>query len=172
MRFCRSQDNIEPRKVGIVLDVDTTTYLAGKDTTPGIGLVELYDISPVANSKFANTSTRGSVGTQDNILISGEVDSATVVMRALGPTLASYGLSGVLSDPTQTIYDSTGSVIANNDNWQDATNAIYVRENGLTPPNALDSAIGLHLSAENYMAIVRGANGATGNALAEVYHLH
>ena len=56
-------------------------------------------------------STRGSVGTQDNVLISGfivgDVESATVVVRALGPTLASYGVSGVLSDPTLTIYDST-----------------------------------------------------------------
>ena len=71
-------------------------------------------------------STRGSVGTGDNVLISGfivgDVDSATVVVRALGPSLASYGVSGVLSDPTLTIYDSTGAVIASNDNWQDNVN--------------------------------------------------
>ena len=77
----------------------------------------------------------------------------------------------MLSDPVLTIYDSTGSVIATNDNWQDDNNAIHVQKNKLAPPNALDSAIVLHLPAGAYTAIVRGANGATGNALVEVYHL-
>jgi hypothetical protein len=94
-----------------------------------------------------------------------------MIIRALGPSLASAGVSGVLSDPTLTIYDSTGSVIASNDNWQDDPNAIYVQKNGLTPPNALESALVLHPLAGAYTAVVRGANGATGNALVEVYHL-
>jgi hypothetical protein len=149
--------------------------VTGKDATPGIGLVELYDISPLSNSKLGNTSTRGSVGIGDNVLIGGfivgDVDSATVVVRAIGPSLAGYGVSGVLSDPTLTIYDSSGSVIASNDNWEVDPNAILLGKNGLTPPNALESALVLHLPAGAYTAIVRGANGATGNALVEVYHL-
>ena len=74
-----------------------TVIVTGKDATPGIGLVEVYDISPLANSKLVNMSTRGSVGTGDNVLISGfivgDVESATVVVRALGPSLASFGVS-------------------------------------------------------------------------------
>jgi hypothetical protein len=120
-------------------------------------------------------STRGSVGTGDNVLISGfmigDVDSATVVVRALGPSLASFGVSGVLSDPQLTIYDSTGSVIASNDNWQDNSNANDVQKNGLAPPNALESALVLRLPAGAYTAVVSGADGATGNALVEVYDL-
>ena len=150
-----------------------TVTVTGKDATPGIGLVELYDLSPLSNSKLGNMSTRGSVGTGDNVLISGfivgDVDSATVVVRALGPSLATYGVSGVLSDPALTIYDSTGSAIASNDNWHDNVNWIDVQRNGLAPPNALESALVLHLPAGAYTAIVRGANGATGTALVEVY---
>ena len=153
-----------------------TVIVTGKDAAPGIGLVEVNDISPLANSKFVNMSTRGSVGTGDNVLISGfivgDVASATVVVRALGPSLAAYGVSGVLSDPTVTIYDSSGSVIASNDNWQDDPNAILVQKNGLTPPNALEPALVLHLPAGAYTAIVRGANGGTGIGLVEVYTLH
>ena len=153
-----------------------TVIVTGKDATPGIGLVELYDLSSLSNSKLGNMSTRGSVGTGDNVLIGGfivgDVDSATVVVRALGPTLASYGVSGVLSDPTLTIYDSSGSFIASNDNWETDPNAIYVQKNGLTPPNASESALVLHLPAGAYTAVVRGANGGTGIGLAEVYTLH
>ena len=76
-----------------------TVIVTGKDPTPGTGLVELYDLSPRSNSNLVNMSTRGSVGTDDDVLISGfivgDVGSATVIVRALGPSLASSGVSGV-----------------------------------------------------------------------------
>jgi len=153
-----------------------TVIVTGKDPTPGIGLIELYDLSPQSNSTLVNMSTRGAVGTLDNVLISGfivgEVEGATVIVRALGPSLTSFGVSGVLSDPVLTIYDSTGAAIASNDNWQDDDNAILVQKNGLAPPNPSESALVLHLPAGAYTAIVSGANGGTGIGLAEVYTIH
>jgi arylsulfate sulfotransferase len=153
-----------------------TVIVAGHDTTAGIGLVELYDLSPLSDSTLENISTRGSVDTGDNVLISGfivgDVGSATVIVRALGPSLASHGVSGALSDPILKIFDSTGAAIATNDNWQDNVNAIDIQKNGLAPPNPSESALVLHLPAGAYTAIVSGANGATGIGLAEVYTLH
>jgi arylsulfate sulfotransferase len=152
-----------------------TVVIRGKQVTPGIGLVELYDLSPLSNSKVKNMSTRGLVGTGDNVLIGGfivgDVESATVVVRALGPSLASYGISNPLSDPVLTIFDSSGTAIATNDNWQDNNNWIDIRKNALSPPNERESALVLHLPAGAYTATVSGANGATGNALVEVYGL-
>jgi hypothetical protein len=149
--------------------------VTGKNATTGIGLVEVYDLEPLSNSTLANMSTRGSVGTLDNVLISGfivgDVRSSTVVVRALGPSLASHGISGVLSDPTLTIYDSSGSLIASNDNWLDNVNWIDVRKNALSPPNEQESALVLHLPAGAYTVVVRGASGTTGKALVEVYDL-
>jgi hypothetical protein len=152
-----------------------TVIVTGKDPTPGTGLVELYDLSPRSNSKLLNMSTRGLAGTLDDVLISGfivgDVGSATVIVRALGPSLTSSGVSGALNDPTLTIYDSTGSAIATNDNWQDDASAVDVQRNGLAPPNPSESALVLRLPAGAYTAVVRGANGGTGVALAEVYTL-
>jgi len=152
-----------------------TVVVSGRNGAQGIGLVELYDLSPLSNSKLAKMSGRGYVGTGDNVLISGfvvgDVDSATVVVRALGPSLGALGVSQPLSDPVLTIYDSKGSAIASNDNWQQNNNRIYIQRRGLAPPNLLESALVLHLPAGAYTAVVRGANGATGNALAEVYTL-
>jgi len=152
-----------------------TAVVTGKNSTPGTSLLETYDLSPGFNSRLANVSGRGFVGTGDNVLISGfivgDVDSATIVVRALGPSLASFNVSNPLSDPVLTIFDANGSAIASNDNWQDDVNAIDVQKNKLAPPNTLESAIVLHLPAGAYTAIVNGANGGTGNALAEVYDL-
>jgi hypothetical protein len=153
-----------------------TVIVSGKDSATGIGLVELYDLSPLSNSQLTNMSTRGSVGTGEGVLISGftigDVGSTTVVVRALGPSLARFGVSPVLSDPTLTIYDSTGTAIASNDNWRDDVNAIDVQRNALSPPNEQESALVLQLPAGEYTAVVSGANGGTGIGLAEVYSLH
>jgi len=92
-------------------------------------------------------------------------------VRALGPSLGPLGVSNPLSDPVLTVYDSKGSAIATNDNWHDNNNAIDIQRRGFSPPNPLDSALVLHLPAGSYTAIVRGVNGATGNALVEVYDL-
>lgn len=150
-----------------------TVIVNGSNGTPGIALVELYDVEPLSHSMVENISTRGNVGTGDNVLISGfiigDVGNATVVVRAIGPSLTSYGVSGVLSDPTLAIYDSSGNVIASNDNWQSDPNASLVQKNGLAPQNPSESALVLCLPAGNYTAVVRGANDGTGIGLAEVY---
>src|SRR5678815_5185686 len=153
-----------------------TVIVRGKDLATGIGLVELYDLSPLSASVLKNMSTRGAVGTLDNVLISGftvgDVEGTTVIVRALGPSLAGFGLSGVLSDPTLTIFDSSGTAIASNDNWRDNVNAIDIQRNSLSPPNERESALVLQLPAGEYTAVVSGANGGTGIGLAEVYSLH
>ncbi len=150
-----------------------TVIAAGKNGSSGIGLLEAYDLSP-AGSRIANISTRGFVGTGENALISGfiigDVANATVVVRALGASLPST-LSDVLADPSFTVYDSNGTAIASNDNWQDDVNAAAIQENGLAPGSATESATVLHPPPGAYSLIVNGANGESGISLVEVYDL-
>src|SRR5439155_13824632 len=142
-----------------------TMVVRGNNSTQGVSLAEAYEIlSPGLSSLLSNVSGRGFVGTDDNVLISGfivgDVGSATVIVRALGPSLGSFGVSQPLSDPVLTIYDSNGALIATNDNWQDDIHSLDVQQNGLAPSNALESAIVLHLPAGAYTAVVSGVNGA------------
>jgi hypothetical protein len=150
-----------------------TVVVSGSGATSGTGLVELYDLSPQSESRLANISTRGSVGTGDNVLIAGfivgDVGSSTVIVRALGPSLGSFGVDHPLGDPVLEIYDSNGSLIASNNNWHDDNNASLVQRNALAPPNGSESALVLHLPAGAYTAIVRGASNGQGIGLAEVY---
>jgi arylsulfate sulfotransferase len=152
-----------------------TAVVTGKNGATGVGLVEIYDLSPTGGSKLANISTRGTVGTGDTVLISGfilgEVQSSTVILRVLGPTLASFGITNALSDPILTVYNSYGTILASNNNWQDDPNATDIEQNGLAPANAAESAIVLHLPAGAYTTLAFGANGSTGVGLVEVFNL-
>lgn len=152
-----------------------TVVVSGKDASSGVALVEAYDVSPNSGSQLANISTRGTIGTGEDLLISGfiigEVDSTTVVIRALGPSLVSAGVTGTLSDPTLTVYDSNGTVIDMNDDWPEGKYAADIERNGLAPGEDAEAATILHLPAGAYTTIVEGAEGSTGIGLVEVYDL-
>jgi hypothetical protein len=141
---------------------------------PGIGLVEAYDLSPAGNSKLANISTRGSVGTGDDVLIAGfivgDVANTTVVLRALGPSLAS-AVSEVLSDPSLTVYDGNGVVLATNDNWQNDPNMLEISQGGLGPTERRRGCHPIACSARAYSVIVSGADGGSGINLVELFDL-
>ena len=74
---------------------------------------------------LANISTRGSVGTGDDVLIGGFIlgpdggASSTILVRAIGPSLAAAQVAGPLEDPEIELYDSNGASIAFNDNWKE-----------------------------------------------------
>jgi len=149
-----------------------TAILSGVGGTSGIGLVEVYDLAPTVPAKLANISTRGLVQTGDNVMILGTIvlgDSAIdVLFRALGPSLP---LPGALQDPTLELHDGNGNLIASNDNWRSDQEAEIIATN-IPPGNDAESAIIATLNpGAGYTAILRGANGTTGLALAEAYQL-
>ena len=124
--------------------------------------------------KAANISTRGTAGTGEDVLIGGFIvtgtDGKKVLVRGIGPSLSNFQISGVLADPTVTIFDSNHNVVATNDNWKSSQQAA-IQATGLAPQNDLESAILVTLPPGSYTAIVSGTNGGTGLALAEVYDL-
>lgn|GEM_PF-5625814 len=147
-----------------------TAIVSGVGDTTGIALVEVYDLEHDTPSKLANIATRGFVQTGDDVMIGGLIildDAGSVVIRAIGPTLP---LSNALLDPTLELYDSSGMLMFSNDDWED-TQKDEIEATGLAPRDPRESAIVSLLSPGPYTAIVRGADGTTGNALVEVYRL-
>ena len=152
---------------------DYTAIQAGAGGGTGVGLIEVYDVDPLAASRLINISTRGMVETGHNVLIAGcslagSPGSNDVVVRALGPSLVPLGVNNALAEPVVTLYDSNANVIAANDNWKDSQQSV-IENTGLQPPNDLDAAILVRLAAGNYTAIVTDKTGGTGVALVEVY---
>jgi hypothetical protein len=118
-----------------------------------------------------NISTRTRVQTGEKATIAGFIvnDGAYLVLRALGPSLQGFGLAGVLPDPVLEVYDSTGKLIASNDNWRYASEASTIESYGLAPTSDWESALALVANAGNYTAVVRDHQGRAGLALVEVY---
>jgi hypothetical protein len=153
-----------------------TAIQTGAGGGTGVGLIEIYDVDPLAASRLINISTRGLVQAGNNVLIAGcslagGSGSNDVVVRALGPSLVPFGVNNALPDPVVTLYDSNANVITVNDNWKDSQQRA-IANTGLQPPNDLDAAILVTLAAGNYTAVVTGKDGSTGVALVEVYATH
>lgn len=149
----------------------------GTKTTFAFGPLAPYALAfePVTE-KLRNISARGFVQTGENVLIAGLIVGGNalannaVVLRAIGPSLASSAIANPLQDPILELHNSSGALIASNNNWQDTQRAQIIAT-GLAPANARESAIYATLPAGAYTAIVRGANNTTGVALVEVYNL-
>jgi hypothetical protein len=124
---------------------------------------------------LGNISTRLNVGLNDDVLIGGFIVRGSapkkMILRATGPSLTGDGVIGAMADPTLELHDSTGAIIATNDNWQSSAQASEISASGLAPRNPLESAIIATLQPGNYTAIVRGVNNTTGIALVEGYEL-
>jgi hypothetical protein len=138
-------------------------------------------------SPLTNLSTRSLVQTGDDVLIGGFIiggtSPKTVLLRALGPTLASFGVPGVLPNPTLTLF-SGSTPIARNDDWQFTFDSLCassghtcggasdIFDTGLAPSSTLEAALLITLAPGPYTAIVSGVGGSTGVGLVEVYDVY
>lgn len=150
-----------------------TAVVSGVNGVSGKALVELYDLAP-GDSRVLNMSTRGQVGANDDVMIGGFIvggtDPSTVLMRAIGPSLATHGVEGVLADPVMELHNGDGSLIYQNDNWR-STQETDIVKTTVAPTNDKEAAILVTLQPGGYTAVVRGANATAGVALIEIYAL-
>ena len=131
---------------------------------------------PTVEARNLNVSTRGIVAPGDDALIGGFIVTGsvpkTVVLRALGPSLgATAGLSATLTDPSLTLYDSSGTEIASNDDWESDPGAAQIAAEGLAPEISVEAATIQMLDPGAYTFVVRGKDAIRGISLVEAYDL-
>ena len=153
--------------------MDVIGYDRVTGTTPGL---------------VANVSTRLPVGTGQNVLIEGfTVQGPTgstkkIIVRAIGPSLAPFGVTDALPNPTLEIHDSNNNnaIVATNDNWQTTQiggiitgdQSAEINASGVKPGDNLESAIIANLAPGSYTAVVAGAGtNNTGTGVVDAYDL-
>lgn len=154
-------------------------FRMGSDTSVSgagwrIDTLVITDLCPGSTiTRLANLSTRGSIGIGDSVMIGGFIIQGTqskkVILRAIGPSLAQYGIAGALEDPVLELHGPTG-LLTLNDDWRDSQQG-EIEATGLAPVHSREAAIVRTLAPGAYTAIVRGSGNTTGIALVEIYDL-
>ncbi len=158
-----------------------TAVVSAADGRAGIGLVEVYDLSgDTKPQRLANLSTRALAGTGDDTLIVGVVVSGAVpkriLVRAAGPALAPFGVSGVLTRPQLTLFNGA-TVVATNAGWSTSLDRDPITEAAARtgafafPATSADAALLLNLAPGASTAQVTGVANTTGIALIEIYEV-
>jgi predicted extracellular nuclease len=127
--------------------------------------------------RLSNISSRMQVLTGNDVMIGGFVIGGSVTKRvaivATGPSLAAFGITNALANPTlRLVRSSDQATIATSDDWQTAANQAELTAAGFAPSNALEAAILADLAPGAYTAIVEGASGGTGVSVIGVYEVN
>lgn len=165
---------VQGKSAGSATITVTATDANGATASQSFGVT--VAITPV---HAANISTRLQIASGDDASIGGFIirgDSPKrVLLRAIGPSLTTFGVTNALNNPTLELHDGTGALISSNDNWQDATNKRDIINTGLAPAEPNESGILATLSATSsgsaYTAVMRSVDGTSGVGLVEVYDL-
>jgi hypothetical protein len=146
----------------------------------GVGLIELYEYDRRAD-RLVNLSARVTVGIGGEVAIPGlavrGAVSKRLLVRAVGPGLAAFGVSSPLADPRLELRDESGRIIGGNDDWSAQPGAAEVRQAAATvgafalTEGSRDAAQLLTVTPGNYTVVVNGAPATTGIALVEVYEV-
>jgi hypothetical protein len=149
-----------------------TAQVSGSGGGVGDSLVELYDGNATNSAlRLVNLSTRTQLDAGQRLIVGLTISGrqpVRILVRAVGPTLANFGLDGAHSDPTMELY-SGNTVIQQNDNWQGDDG----RAAGAFPliGGSKDAVLSAVLAPGGYSVHALGAPGTSGVVLVEVYEL-
>jgi pectate lyase len=135
----------------------------------GIAVLEIYDLQASAPAKLVNISSRATVD-PNNPPFAGFIAQSgwtKLLIRGIGPSLAQFGIQNPISDPTLTLYDSNGTQIAYNNNWQDAPSG--ASQLGFAPSDGREAVIVTNLAPGSYTVMLRDYYNNWGVGVVELY---
>jgi plastocyanin len=150
-----------------------TAVVRGAGNTTGTGVVDAYDLNTGSTARLANIATRGLIQPADKLMIAGFIvqnASLKTVVRAIGPSLAAFGISNALPDTTLQLRDQNGVIVKENDDWQ-SDQKQELESTGLQPSNNLEAAVVATIAPGQYTVQVRGKPETTGTGVVQVYFL-
>jgi hypothetical protein len=154
--------------------------VSGVGSASGIVLAEIYDATPAASytsatPRLINVSVRKDLGKGVTVgFVLGGSAPTKVLVRAIGPTLGSFGVPGTVPDPQLVLFNGASVKIGENNDWggtADLLGAFNAVGAFALPTTSKDAAIVAILSPGNYSVQVSGTAGTTGVALVEVYEV-
>lgn len=126
------------------------------------------EVVPGGESRLVNLSvrTRLSAG---GTFIAGFVAQGrrSVLLRAIGPTLAGFDVAGWCADPRIAIVDAAGATVARNEDWDPNLASVFSAAGAFSLPSGTKDAAVLHTLSGAQSAVVMGADA--GIVLVEGY---
>ncbi len=158
-----------------------TAHVGSADGAAGVALVEVYDArGGDPTGRIINLSTRGFVGTGQDVLIAGVVvggvGNLRLLVRGIGPGLAQFGVPGVLARPRLELFRGPLS-LAVNTGWSTGGNAGDLAAAAASvaafplAAGSADAAVVFEAQPGEYTVQISGVGGTTGEAMVEVYLL-
>jgi hypothetical protein len=172
-------NNLESAIIANLVPGSYTAVVAGAGNSVGTGVVDAYDLSPASSANLVNIATRGLIQPADKLMIAGFIiqnGPVKAVVRAIGPSLAAFGITNALPDTTLQIRDPNGNIVVENDNWKvrssdGSSQQAEMEATQLQPTNDLEAALVTTLQPGQYTAQVRGKPESTGIGVVQVYFL-
>lgn len=145
-------------------------------TNTGGSATQTFTLYVVTAGHLTNLSSRITVPAQGNVTESFTITGGTktVLLRAIGPSLTQFGITGVLADPQIVVSDAgSGLTIAANDDWGGSTQLSgafnVVGAFPLVSSTSKDAALLTSLSPGTYTVTMSGTGGSSGTAILEIY---
>ncbi|MCC5021305.1 MAG: hypothetical protein J6386_00130 [Candidatus Synoicihabitans palmerolidicus] len=159
-------------------DPYTAQVLPGSDTIdPGSALIEIYDASVAdLRSRLTNLSARTNLTANSEVTVGFVLDGQTprgVLIRAVGPGLAEFGVTGTLLDPQLLLLTGSTPEVGNNDwNGSEISRAAAEQVGAFALTfDSKDAALVTTLPPGAYTARVTAPTNQSGIVLVEVYLL-
>ena len=151
-----------------------TAIVRGVNGETGVASVELYELQAQPTTSVVNISSRGFVQREGDVMIGGLIivgdAPRRVIIRGRGPSFQQNGIANVLQNPTLTLFNSSGTAMATNDDWRSDQEQEIIATT-VAPSDDRGPAIVAPLLPGNYTAILSGVDGTTGVGSVEVYQL-